>query len=91
MKQEAIKQSIKFKCFFCFSEHFILPFKGYVPFHGCFLVCANCGKENDYTSQIDVVERQALEIAEVYAKQVINDFTTSFKKTFKNSKYIKIK
>lgn len=91
MGDKNIKKNIKLTCFFCFSNLFILPSDDYTPFHGSFVVCANCGRENDFTSLIYVAERKAQKIAEEYVQETMKSFSKNLKNMFKNNKYIKIK
>lgn len=85
------KKLIKLRCVFCHSNDFALPWEGYVPPPGSFVVCANCGKENDITSMLITVKAAGISIAKDHAKELVKDFTNELKKTFKNSKFITFK
>lgn len=86
-----LNETIRLRCTFCCSELFALPHEGYDPPHGSFIVCANCGRENDVTSLVFVVKAKAMDIAEEHANKVIKDFEKSLRKVFKGSKNIKFK
>ncbi|WP_252357607.1 hypothetical protein, partial [Escherichia coli] len=60
------------------------------PSHS-FVVCANCGRENDVTSLLIVAKSKGMEIAEECADELVEQMTKDLFKTFKNSKFIKIK
>jgi hypothetical protein len=78
-------------CFFCKSKSFALPYKDYQPYHGSFLVCGNCCRENDYTSLSRVVYSKARNIVDDYAKEIMNNFANELKKSFRGNKYRKIR
>jgi hypothetical protein len=84
-----LQSKLNLICFFCKSNLFVLPYKDYQPYHGSFLVCANCGRENDYTSLSRVVYSRAQIIVDDYANEVINNFANELKKSFQGNKYIK--
>lgn len=86
-----LKKTISLKCTFCRSSQFAIPYEGYRPHHGSFVVCANCGRENDFTSLMFIVKREALEIAEEYAKKIISKEMEKLKKSLKGNKYISFK
>lgn len=88
---EELKKNISLKCTFCHSELFALPYDDYSPSHGSFIVCANCGRENDVTSLILVVKANALHIAEKHAEKLIENFKKDLKKAFRGNKNIKIR
>lgn len=88
---EKLKKSISMKCTFCHSELFALPHENYAPSHGSLIVCANCGRENDVTSLVFVVKAKAIDIAEDYVENLIDEFQQDLKKAFKGKKHIKIK
>lgn len=88
---EELKESISLRCTFCRSETFALPYKGYSPPHGSFVVCANCGRENDVTSLILVVKAKALIMAKGHADKLVENFKNDLKKAFRGNKHIKIK
>lgn len=60
------------------------------PSHS-FVVCANCGRENDVTSLLIVAKSKGMEIAEEYADELVEQMTKDLFKTFKTSKFIKRK
>lgn len=88
---EELKETIRLRCTFCRSELFALPHENYDPPHGSFIVCANCGRENDVTSLVFVVKAKAMDIAEDHADKMIKEFTKNIKKAFKGSKNIRFK
>ena len=77
---EELRKTISLHCSFCRSSQFAIPYDGYRPHHGSFVVCANCGRENDFTSLMLVVKRDALEIATEYAQTVLNNEIEKIKK-----------
>lgn len=90
-----LKQTISLHCVFCRSTHFALPHEGYRPHHGSFVVCANCGRENDFSSLMFVVKDKAHDIAEKYAKEVMEEAAKELKKklqnAFRGNKFIKVR
>lgn len=88
---EHFRKTIKLRCVFCRSNEFALPWENYSPPAGSFVVCANCGKENDITSLLVVAKATGLAIAKDYAEQLMNNMTWELKKSFRNSKFIKFK
>lgn len=88
---EELKKTIKLRCTFCRSELFALPQKDYDPPHGSFILCANCGRENDVTSLVSVVKAKAMDIAEEHADMLKEKFKKDLKKAIRGSKHIKIK
>ncbi len=88
---EDFRGTIKLRCAFCRSNEFALPWENYSPPAGSFVVCANCGKENDITSLLVAAKATGLAIAKDYAEQLMNEMTKELKKSFRNSKFIKFK
>ncbi len=88
---EDLKKTIRLRCAFCRSEQFALPYEGYTPPSHSFVVCANCGRENDVTSLLIVTKSKGREIAEAYADELVKQMKKNLVKTFKNSHLIKIK
>ncbi len=88
---EDLKKTIRLRCVFCRSEQFALPYEGYSPPSHSFVVCANCGRENDVTSLLIVTKSKGREIAEAYADELIKQMKKDLVKAFKNSNFIKIK
>ena len=88
---DEFRKTIKLRCVFCRSNEFALPFEGYSPPAGSFVVCANCGKENDITSLLVVAKATGLAVAKDYAEQLMNDMKRELQKSFRNSKFIKFK
>ena len=88
---EDLKKTIRLRCAFCRSEQFALPCEGYTPPSHSFVVCANCGRENDVTSLLIVTKSKGREIAEAYADEPVKQMKKNLVKTFKNSHIIKIK
>jgi hypothetical protein len=68
-----------------------LTLRGLRPSSHSVVVCANCGRENDVTSLLIVAKSKGMEIAEDYADELVEKMTKNLFKTFKNSKFIKIK
>jgi len=91
---EEFKEIISLRCVFCRSTLFAMPHEGYRPHHGSFVVCANCGHENDYTSLFFVVKDKAMDIAHEYAERLLekaaNDMKKQLQNAFRGNKYIKI-
>jgi hypothetical protein len=88
---EDFRETVKLRCTFCRSNEFALPREDYSPPAGSFVVCANCGRENDITSLFLVAKANGLAIAKDYAEQMVNEMTKELKKAFKNNKFIQIK
>lgn len=88
---EDLRKTIKLRCVFCRSNEFALPWDGYAPSAGSFVVCANCGKENDITSLLVTAKATGISIAKDHADQLISKMTRELKKSFRNSKFIKFK
>lgn len=86
-----LKETIKLHCSFCRSEMFVLPDKDYSPPHGTFIVCANCGRENDVTSLMLVARAKAKRIVEEHADKMVKDFAKDLKKAFMGNKHIKLR
>jgi hypothetical protein len=91
MTMEELKQTIALQCVFCRSTQFALPYEGYRPHHGSFLVCANCGCENDFTSLMFVVKAKAHDLAAEYAEHIMQDMKKKLQDAFRGHKYIKIR
>lgn len=85
-----IKKEISVRCVFCKSGQFALPSKDYTPSHGSFIVCANCGRENDFTSLVLIVKAKAIEVANQLATDLIKNFQKDLKKTLGHNKAFKI-
>lgn len=88
---EAHSKSINLRCVFCRSGEFALPYAEYTPGPGSFVVCANCGNENDVTSLLLFAKSVGFEYAEELAQQLMNDMTKRLKASFRNSQHIKFK
>lgn len=88
---EDLKKTIRLRCAFCRSEQFALPCEGYSPPSDSFVICANCGRENDVTSLLIVTKSKGREIAEAYAAELVKQMKKDLVKTFKDSNFIKIK
>lgn len=86
-----LNKRINLRCAFCRSNHFALPWENYLPPPGSFVVCANCGKENDITSLLITAKATGIAITKEYTKQLIAEIKDELIKTFKNSKHIKFK
>ncbi len=85
------RETVRLRCTFCRSIEFALPREDYSPPAGSFVVCANCGRENDITSLLVVAKANGLSIANDYAQKLMVEMAKEFKKAFKNNKFIKIK
>lgn len=85
------KETIRLHCTFCHSEKFALPFEDYSPPGGSFVVCACCGRENDVTSLFIVAKEAGFTIAKNYADNLVEEMKEELMKSFKNSKFLKIK
>ncbi len=88
---EELREAIRLRCTFCRSNEFALPWEDYSPPAGSFVVCANCGNENDITSLLVVAKTTGLAIAKDYAEQLVGEMANELKKAFRNNKFIKIK
>lgn len=88
---EELNETIRLRCAFCRSERFALPFEGYSPPGHSFVVCANCGRENDVTSLFIVAKSKGMEIAKTYADELIEQVKKDLRRSFKNNKYIRMK
>ena len=88
---QSLRKLITLRCVFCHSTEFAMPWKGYAPPPGSYVVCANCGKENDVTSMLITVKAEGLSIAKDHAMALAKELTNELKKSFKNSKFIKLK
>lgn len=88
---DELRKNISLHCTFCHSTQFAIPYDGYEPHHGSFVVCAQCGRENDFTSLLLVVKSKGIDMAKVYAEKFIEDMKKELIKSFKGSKFIKIK
>lgn len=88
---EDLKETIRLRCAFCRSEQFDLPCEEYSPPGHSFVVCANCGRENDLTSLLIVAKSKGMEIAKAYADKLVQQMKKDLVNTFKNNKFIKIK
>jgi hypothetical protein len=86
-----LRETISLRCTFCHSKEFALPFEGYTPVAGSFVVCANCGRENDVTSLLIIVKSKGLIIAKEHADKLIKDMEKELIRSFRNNKYIKIR
>lgn len=88
---EDLKETIRLRCTFCRSEQFALPYTDYSPPGHSFVICANCGRENDVTSLLIVAKSKGMEIAKAYADELVKQMRKDLVKSFKNNKFIKIK
>lgn len=88
---EDLKETIRLRCTFCRSEQFALPYTDYSPPSHSFVICANCGRENDVTSLLIVAKSKGMEIAKTYADELVEQMKKDLVKAFKNNKFIKIK
>ena len=70
---QEISQSIKLKCLFCFSEQFVLGEEVELC-SGDQVVCASCGRSNDFDSLMRVAQREAIKIAEDVARGIVDQF-----------------
>lgn len=88
---EELQKTISLQCVFCCSKEFAVPYKDYSPHHGSFVVCVNCGRENDFTSLMFVAKEKAIDIANALANEMIKDMKKELQNIFRGNKYIKIK
>lgn len=88
---EVIKETIRLRCAFCRSDQFALPYEYYSPPGHSFVVCANCGRENDVTSLLIVAKSKGMEIAKEYADELVEQMKKDLVNSFKNNTFIKIK
>ncbi|BBK10304.1 hypothetical protein U4L45_07190 [Klebsiella pneumoniae] len=88
---DEFKETIKLRCTFCRSEQFAMPYENYSPPSHSFVICANCGRENDVTSLLIVAKAKGITNAQDYAHKLIDQMKKELNKTLKNNKFIKIK
>jgi len=88
---EELRETIRLRCTFCRSNEFALPHEDYSPSAGSFVVCANCGKENDVTSLLVVAKATGLAIVEDHVEQLVDEMAKELKRAFRNNKFITIK
>ncbi|NTX69474.1 hypothetical protein FCH31_08490 [Lelliottia amnigena] len=88
---EDLKETIRLRCTFCRSEQFALPYTDYSPPSHSFVICANCGRENDVASLLIVAKSKGMEIAKAYTDELVEQMKKDLVETFKNNKFIKIK
>lgn len=88
---KSFRQIIKLRCAFCRSQEFAVPYEGYSPTGGSFVVCANCGMENDVTSLLVVAKAKGFTIAKDHATELIGSMVDKLKNTLKNNKSIRFK
>lgn len=88
---EDLKETIRLRCTFCRSHEFALPYAGYSPSAGSLVVCANCGNENDVTSLFVVAKAIGISIAHDYADKLVAEMKSELIKSFRHSKFIKIR
>lgn len=74
-----LKFKLKLKCFFCFSDQFMIPHENYIPKYGDIIVCGNCGKKNDVTSLLKVVNKKAENIMKKVANEKIKELFKKLK------------
>ncbi|MBL0519721.1 hypothetical protein JD523_02195 [Aeromonas enteropelogenes] len=86
-----LQKTIKLRCTFCHSEQFAIPYSNYTPPCHSFVVCANCGRENDVTSLLITAKSKGFLMAQDYAEELIDKMKADIAKSFKNSKFIRIK
>ncbi|EKN3500305.1 hypothetical protein ACQIBV_000140 [Yersinia enterocolitica] len=82
---EDLKKTIRLRCAFCRSEQFALPYEDYSPPGHGFVVCANCGRENDVTSLLIVAKSKGMKIAKAYADELVEQMKKDLVKSFKMS------
>lgn len=83
--------TIQVRCFFCMSDQFELPFEDYLPYHGELVRCANCGRDNDWTSQTRVIDKEIEEITDVIRSMVADELRSTLKRAFSGSSFVSIK
>ena len=74
-----MEKQIKMSCLFCKADQFELPTEDFQPTCGDMIKCANCGRLNDYTSMLRIVEDRAVEMAEKEAERIVKNAFKSFK------------
>ena len=73
--------TVKLRCLFCFGEQFILVEED-PPQPGGQVLCATCGRSNDYDSLMRVARRKAIQFAENEAQKLIDEFAEQMRKRF---------
>lgn len=86
-----LNETIRLRCSFCRSEQFALPYTDYSPPGHSFVVCANCGRENDVTSLLIIAKSKGMEIARAYAERLVEQVEKDLVNSFKDNQFIKIK
>ncbi|QQA74529.1 hypothetical protein [Pectobacterium parmentieri] len=87
---EDLQKTIRLRCAFCRSDQFALPYEDYSPPDHSFVICANCGRENDVTFLLIIAKSKGMEIAKAYADELVEQMKKDLVKSFKNNKFIKI-
>lgn len=72
-----LPDSISLQCVFCMATAFVMPCDDYQPKSCEMLVCANCGRSNDYDSLMRVATENAMEIMKERTEKALKD---AFKK-----------
>ncbi|MFQ2201336.1 hypothetical protein ACK325_04110 [Aeromonas hydrophila] len=80
---DELKKTIHLRCTFCRSGQFALPYENYTPPSHSFVVCANCGRENDVTSLLIVAKTKAFDIAQNYVDEIVKELESNLTKSFK--------
>lgn len=88
---EDFRKSISLRCVFCRSYEFALPFADYTPAPGGFVVCANCGRENDVSSLLIVAKGVGISLVKEHAQQLVDEMAKEMKRALRNNKLIKFK
>jgi len=77
------KTTIKLRCLFCKSDQFVFPNEDYKPQPGDLIVCANCGRQNDYDSLMRVMKSHAEEWMEEQAEEAMKRAAKELEKELK--------
>lgn len=78
------ESTLNMYCFFCKSTNsFVLPNEYYIPQSGDQILCANCGKTNDYDSLVRVLDENVEKLMEKKFNCEIDKFTKGWDKLFK--------
>lgn len=77
------KRTISLRCVFCKSAKFDIPYEGYEPKAGEQIMCANCGRNNDYSSLLSLARKEGEKIAKEIIDDKIKEFQKNIRKMFK--------
>lgn len=68
-----MKEKFNLKCLFCGSTNFKLAHEGEFPKEGEMVECAECGRENDVSSLINLAKQEAIDKAKEELSQKLKN------------------